>query len=190
MCADSAVRFRQAQRTDARAIARVHVDTWRTAYRGIVPDDYLRQLSYDRREDVWTSRLSDGEPSCRVYVAEDASGQVVGFADGGPERSGDPVYRGELYAIYVLAHFQHLGIGQTLVRLVATHLADHGMPSMLVWVLARNPARRFYAALGGREVRRRRLEVGGRTLVEIAFGWEDTAPLRSPRQLRHRSCHP
>ena len=47
-----------------------------------------------------------------VYVAENDAGEIVGFACGGPERSGDPVYTGELYGIYVLPEYHRRGIGR------------------------------------------------------------------------------
>ncbi len=48
----------EASYDDAPAIARVHVDTWRTTYRGIVPEDYLATLSYEKRESRWAQMLS------------------------------------------------------------------------------------------------------------------------------------
>lgn len=94
------IMIREAVAPDAAAIARVHVDCWRTTYAGIVPHDYLANLSYGRREQMWRDVLSAQQPATFVYVAEAADGQVVGFASGGPERSGHAVYTGELYAIY------------------------------------------------------------------------------------------
>jgi hypothetical protein len=37
--------LREATLKDVPVIARVHVDTWQTTYRGIVPDSYLAQLN-------------------------------------------------------------------------------------------------------------------------------------------------
>lgn len=48
---------REAQIADAEAIARAHVDTWRTAYQGLVPDEYLAWLSYEQREQFWRGHL-------------------------------------------------------------------------------------------------------------------------------------
>ena len=95
--------IREASPSDAAAIARVHVDSWRTTYAGIVPADYLANLSYTRREQFWRDILSTPTPSGCVYVAAQDTGEIVGFASGGPERSGNAIYRGELYAIYLLA---------------------------------------------------------------------------------------
>ena len=105
------VLMRKASIGDAAAIARVHVDSWRTTYAGIVRDEYLDSLAYSRREELWSEILVTGEPKQNVYVAEDASRKVVGFSWGGPERSGNPIYQGELYAIYLLDGHQRKGIG-------------------------------------------------------------------------------
>lgn len=170
--------IRSAQIADAPAIARVHVDGWRTTYRGIVPDDVLANLATERRERSWAGRLSKQDSAEFVYVAEDAAGDIVGFASGGPEREQDPVYTGELYAIYLLADQQGKGIGRLLTRAVTERLATMGHGAMLVWVLAKNPARHFYAALGGQPLREKPITMGGVTLTEVAYGWTDTRSLR------------
>ena len=48
---------------------------------------------------------------------------------------------------------------------------------MLVWVLAENPSRQFYEALGGQELGQQEITVGGATLVEVAYGWKDIGGL-------------
>ncbi len=90
---------REATHNDVAAMARVHVDTWRTAYRGIVPDELLANLSYEKRENGWHQILDNTSKDDNfTYVAEDESGKIVGFANGGVERAGDSVYQGELSA--------------------------------------------------------------------------------------------
>src|SRR5947208_11025988 len=87
------------------------------------------------------------------YVAEEETGGIVGIASGGRERSGDPVYLGELYGIYLLQGHQRQGIGRCLTQAIVERLAQLRIHSMLVWVLAANPSRGFYEALGGHVVR-------------------------------------
>ena len=170
--------IREATAADAPAIARVHVESWRTTYRGIVPDDVLANLSTARRAQFWVERLNKSDGLEFAYVVEDDVGAVIGFASGGPEREGDPVYTGELYAIYLLAGQQGRGIGRRLARRVAERLAAMGHDAMLVWVLAENPARHFYATLGGVPVREKAITIGDASLTEVAFGWTDTRALR------------
>ena len=174
----SNITIREARCDDVGGIARVHVEGWRTTYRGIVPDDFLAKLTYEDREQRWRNILCDEASSPIVYVAEDESGQIVGFASGGPERTGDPVYLGELYAVYLLESHRRQGIGRRLVFRVAERLYQYGLNSMLVWVLAANPARHFYESLQAQFVQTQPIEIGGVTLEEVAYGWPDILVLR------------
>ena len=170
--------IRPAIHTDAPAIARVHVDTWRVAYRGIVPDDYLDSLSYDTRAAFWARLISDPFTPSFVQVAEDDSAQIVGFVSGGPAPLDNPTYEGELYAIYVLPKAQGKGVGRALIRACAQTLKERGTTSMLLWVLKDNPsARAFYESLGGQLLNEQQFELGGATLTEVGYGWPDTDSL-------------
>ncbi|WP_322743720.1 GNAT family N-acetyltransferase [Vasconcelosia minhoensis] len=163
---------------DVPDIARVHVDTWRTTYRDIVPDEHLANLSYERRANGWHQILNHAsEDGNFTYVAEEF-GEIVGFANGGVERTGDPLYKGELTAIYIRQNHQGKGIGRCLVKAIAEKLSQLSIDSMLAWVLADNPACRFYAALGGKLVHEKELEISGKALIEVAYGWANTENLR------------
>ncbi len=172
------ITIRPARPEDAAGIAKVHVDTWRTTYSGIVPDDYLASLSYERHEQGWTRQIKEAaEGNIFIYVAEDNEGRIVGFVSGGPNRNPDPVYKGELYAIYILQAYQGLGIGRKLTLALAQSLFEAGLDSMILWVLAKNPARRFYESLGGQLVKSGQFEISGVTIEEVAYGWPDIRTL-------------
>jgi GNAT superfamily N-acetyltransferase len=110
--------------------------------------------------------------------ADHRSGELIGFAAAGPERSGHPVYRREVYAIYVLPSHQRRGVGRALMQAVAARLAAERSAAMLLWVLEANaPARRFYATLGGTVVGEQPIEIGGAILKEVAYGWLDVGAL-------------
>ena len=164
------ISIRPATPDDARAIANVQVHTWKTAYRGIIADDFLDTFAVDERTDRWSEILQ--RPEQGSFVAEIDSG-VIGFANGGPERDGREDYRGELYGLYVLPDWHGQGIGKRLVTTFADWLLGSGMAIMLVWTLADNPYRRFYERLGGEFVAERKIEIGDQKLVEVAYGWED-----------------
>lgn len=160
---------RPAEVEDAAAIAHVHVETWRTAYRGLLPADYLAALDQAGYEERWRRTLAGG--AGRVYVAED-EGRVVGFASGGQERAGEDGFAGELYAIYVLEGAKGRGHGRGLVQAVAQGLRDMRLDDMIVWVLQDNhPARRFYERLGGVYVRTQPITIGSAVLDEVSYGW-------------------
>jgi len=171
------MQIREATMADVTAIARVHVESWRTTYKGLLPDDYLANLTYEQREPLWREILSKPVDNNLVYVAEENAGNIVGFASGGPERSGDPVYTGEVYAIYLLERWQGQGIGRQLTITLVRQLIQRGLTSLLIWVLADNPSRRFYAALGGQQVRERLQMTGGIEVMDVAYGWLDARTL-------------
>ena len=136
--------IRPAQIDDARAMARVHVDTWRTTYVGIVPDEHLANLSYERCQANWIEHLANPHDETHAFVAEAPSGQIVAVTSGGPLREARAGLDGELYVLYVLKSFQGMGYGKLLVAQVTHDLASRGYHSLVVWVLKDNPARRFY----------------------------------------------
>lgn len=155
---------------DAIHIARVHVATWRTAYHGLLPDDFLASLNEELYEERWRRNLRDGRG--QVYVAEEDGG-VVGFASGGRERAGEAGFGGELYAIYVMEAAQHRGHGKRLVQAVVDGLRGMGFIDMIVWVLRDNPAaRQFYERLGGVYVRSQPITIGPALLQEVSYGWK------------------
>ena len=174
----NAVTVRPAIPEDLIGLARVHVDTWKTTYRGIVLDACLDALTYEgdvaRGFGRWLKQPAD---RWTYLVALDPSEFIVGFAVGGPGRDRDSDYGGELGAVYVLKSYQRAGVGKALVREVTRHLAQLGITSMIVWVLEANPYRRFYEKLGGIAAKRRVVPVTGTPLPEVGYGWKDTREL-------------
>ena len=167
------MQIREAASDDIPGIARVHVDTWRTAYVGIIPAEYLAGLTYERSEIRWREHLFREGSGRFVYVAEDA-GRIIASASGGPERDGMPGYDGELYGLYVLAACQRQGIGRELTQTVARRLAADGFKAMILWVLKDNlKARAFYEAMGGVLAGEKDINIGAANLVEVAYGWSD-----------------
>lgn len=164
------IKIRKAIVTDAKGIAKVHVDSWKTTYANIVPDEYLNNLSYESREQMWTNAIPYGG----VYVAESNEGLIVGFSKGGKERSGNyNGYDGELYAIYLLKEYQGKGIGTALVKPIIDDIKGMGLNSMVVLVLEENISRQFYESLGGRKIDTIEVEIGGKKFSELVYGWED-----------------
>jgi len=171
--------IREASVADAEGIARVKIATWRVAYAGIVPDSHLAGLEIREQTERMRERwLSHGPSSAATFVAE-SGGAVVGFATGGLQRDSTLVFDGELYAIYVLPEFQRQRIGHRFVLAVVERLVALGCTSMSVWVFAENPARRFYERLGGKDLgREKEIEIAGKGLTEVAYGWTDIGSLR------------
>ena len=174
------IHIRLATLADAPGIAKVNVDSWRSTYAGIVANDFLAALSYDRSTKKWADYLNDPETARNLYVAETDRGEIIGFVSAGPERAGDPAYHGEVYAIYLLKEAQGQGTGRKLIRAAMRGLQERGFTSMLLWVLKDNlPSRKFYEAVGGEYLREKPIEIGGQVLTEVAYGYRDLHALTS-----------
>lgn len=166
--------IREARLEDAADIAKVQIDTWRTTYQSIVPDDYLAGMSYEEREQKWATHLANPQDSYFAFVALDDAEKIVGFVHGGKYRESDPIYVGELHAIYILKEYQGKGVGRQLTQALVKRLLEIGIQSMILWVFAENhAARRFYEAMGGQLVKSNRFEISGAMIEEIAYGWTD-----------------
>ena len=169
--ATTPVEIRIATVEDARAIAHVHIASWKATYPGIVPQHYIESLRVEEFTDRWRDRLAT-QSEILIYVA-DADGGVCGFASGGPARAEMPGFSGELYAIYLTPESHSKGIGSRLFWAVAEHLERAGHAGMYVWVLEENPSQGFYQHMRGCRISTAEIEIGGKTLKEISFGWPD-----------------
>lgn len=181
---------RPAVLSDAPAVASVHVRTWQSAYRGLVPDSELDALSVEQRTAMWQRAIPRGG----VWVAL-VNGEVVGFVAVGPSDEPDAAFK--LYAIYVLPSAAGTGLGHGLAR-----AALKGQQDVILWVFEENPrARRFYEQLGFRADGTEKTEtIDGVELKEIRYRLTGSAgrtpaaapgahqgPLLSPRPARQSS---
>jgi ribosomal protein S18 acetylase RimI-like enzyme len=172
--------LRRARLTDAPALASVHLRSWAQSYRSLMPDAALdamtSQAALDRRAQFWHKLLHKGREI--VFVAVQG-GEVVGFASGttGTFLTDDFMADAEVFTLYLLNSAQGQGSGRALLRAMAAELAAQGAHSLLLWVLANNPARAFYEHLGGAVVGERQETVKGAVLEEVAYGWSDLRAL-------------
>jgi len=160
--------IRQASPDDALRIATIHVEAWRVAYRGIVPDEYLRSLSVERRHLGWRQILEVAEES--IWVAEDGE-RALGWISASRSRDVDAAQStGEIWAIYVDPVCWGKGVGRALFAAAEQDLRRGGFTEATLWVLKDNErALRFYTSIGlvhdpcGDRVE----HVGGKALVEV-----------------------
>ena len=164
--------IRRATVEDAHRVATIHVEAWRAAYRGVVPDSVLERQSVEKRQAFWSNQIGSG--SSHTLVAED-QGNVVGWIDFGKCRDADAQADSEVYAIYLEPMWFRRGIGSALWGSMLEQVRRDGQRRVAVWVLADNhPARRFYEAMGGKkdDVREKSELFGGFELREIRYWFE------------------
>ena len=142
------VKIRIADSNDVAVIAELHAQSWRSAYRGMLDDDYLDRRIFSERETLWAQRFQSPAPNQLVQVAQE-DGRVLGFACA---YGGDDAQWGTfLDNLHVSPESKRRGIGKALMQQVAVwSLERHPGAGMYLWVLESNsPAIRFYEQLGG-----------------------------------------
>ncbi|OBK50165.1 GNAT family N-acetyltransferase [Mycobacterium sp. 1081908.1] len=128
---------------DADEVARVQVRSWRSAYRGLIAQDFLDGLTPEFFADRYTfGRMGLRLPSTMVAVDGSA---IRGLATTGLCRETEFPNFGELMAIYVDPAHVRRGVGRLLMAAARARLRAAGVAGALLWVLEGNtPARRFY----------------------------------------------
>jgi hypothetical protein len=157
--------IRPAGAADAAAIAALHVASWRSAYRGMLPDAYLDGPIEAERAAYWQATLAQPAPGDAVLLAPGA-GFVAGFA--APD--GDAL----LDNLHVLPARRGGGLGAALLVAVARALAAGGARAMHLWVFDANAgARRFYERHGAVPTAQRVAELFGASVPETRLAWPD-----------------
>ncbi len=171
--------IREALALDAAAIGRVQVVTWQHTYRGIIDPELLSRLSAAQAAAQWLHWFfhHPADQVCQVVV--DDRGRVTGYAMGGIARTAKALQKGhaEIQVLYVAPEYQQQGHGREIVRSMARRFDRLGMRSLEIWVLAQNPACRFYEKLGGSLTARRQNRLGRQMLPEVCYAWPSLKPL-------------
>jgi ribosomal protein S18 acetylase RimI-like enzyme len=168
------IKIRAAKYDDSEALAQIQVDSYRSAYAGILPQSYLDAFSYEEQTQDWRDLLVQPQ-SFILLIAEGETGEVIGYALGHAGETALPPYDSELDALHVRRADQRQGAGRALITAMAQSLADEGAAAMMLWVLKQNPARALYERLGGQPLGHRSvtLDEGDTMADELAYGWDD-----------------
>ena len=119
--------------------SRVHWQTWREAYDGILPVEFQEQMTLDK------CRFYSQKYPENTLIALDAA-KVVGFVSYGDFRDLDK-RAGEIIALYVLKSYYGKGVGRQLME--AAFAALDGYQEIILWVLEDNKrAIAFYEKMG------------------------------------------
>lgn len=174
----AAVTIRDMTAGDAAAVATLHLESWKTAYRGILNDEYLDGVAAADRRAHWERRLNAPAPGSCGLIADMVS-QPVGFAY--LIADADPTRGTLLDNLHVTPGHRGTGIGRQLLASAAEEIARRGWPRKLhLWVFEANAgARRFYERQGARVVARTIYAAAdGGAYPAVCYGWEDAASLR------------
>lgn len=155
---------------DARAVAEIHIHTWRVAYASFVPADYLASLSVDHSEAMWQKCIAAQAPELLVAKHADA---LQGWISFGACRDDDaPKTEAEIWALYVSPSAWSTGAGRLLWLRAKERMLAQGFNTCALWVFPQNErAIKFYQRAGFVQdgAKPKDFELGGVPLQEIRF---------------------
>jgi L-amino acid N-acyltransferase YncA len=166
--------IREARRDDASVLARVHVTTWNATHGGLLG----RGPSYELRHGQWQTKLGTAPNRWFCYLAENPSGQVVGFATGQEYAEEESAFDARLEKIYLLADYQRVGLGRSLFTEVVRRHVREGRRAMLLFSQADNPSCAFFEALGGERL------LAPTGAFHGGYGWRDLPALEARLERR------
>src|SRR5258705_4236823 len=163
---------------DAAANARLHAESWRSAYRGMLSEEYLDHRVHHERAGLWQQRFSEQSEKPFFAILAETETELAGFACAFPDEH--PTYGAFLDNLHLVRQRTGQGIGRRLLTPVAERLlADERRGGLYLWVIEQNiRARRFYSQAGGLEVGRETLSMpDGSRVMEMRCYWPDPARL-------------
>ena len=164
--------MRAARRDDVPEIARIQMETWRTAYARFVPASVLDALSVERAVAAWGAAV-EAPPSAahRVLVATEQE-RTVGFVATGPSAEEDgEAGDAAIAALLVEPRWGRRGHGSRLLAATVDHLRADGMTRLVAWVPDGDRASAaFYSSAGWEwDGTARTLEADGGTVRETRW---------------------
>lgn len=133
------VSVRPAQPGDVPEIARIQVDTWRTAYQSILPAEVLESLSADTAVPAWTAAVTE-PPTQQHHVLVALEQQwLVGFAAVAPaddleQGDPDPDATALIGPILVEPRWGRRGHGSRLLAAAVDFARDDGQRRAIAWL--------------------------------------------------------
>lgn len=151
-------------RDDRQAVSHVYEESWKHAYKGIIPQSYLDSIPKGH----WCDAVDNQGRHTLIMLDNN---KIIGTSSYCASRLEYMQGYGEIISIYLLPEYCSKGFGKLLLQESVSGLKQMGYQNIFLWVLEQNyTARRFYEKFGFRE-NGRILEdsIGGKNLREIQY---------------------
>ena len=132
---------------DSKILGYIHCQSWISAYKTIIPDSILDDISVEKREKYFQKALSEKLEEDVLIFNES---NPVGFLTLGKCRDKDSDnFWGEIWGIQLLPSYWSQGIGTELINWGINELKNRAFTKISLWVLEENiNARKFYEKIG------------------------------------------
>lgn len=144
--------IRKATQNDISTLAAIHVSAWQTAYKNHMPQEYLNQISIEKRISNWQEWIDTPGPRTTFVIGDDEN--LIGFCIFGPvqkDKTNDlHTYsaEGEILSLNIHPENWRCGYGKQLCLAVIQESVQRQWKNLSLWTLKSNePAKRFYQTL-------------------------------------------
>lgn len=149
---------------DRYSISRVYEESWKYAYKGIIPKSFLDSI----KKGKWAKTIDNPKMHSLIMLDED---EIIGTVSYCSSRFSEMSNYGEIVSIYLLPDYIGKGYGKVLLKAAINKLVGMGFSDIFLWVLEENKnARHFYEKfvfkLSGRYLND---SIGGKALREIQY---------------------
>ena len=165
------IKIRNIKKEDIPQVVDIQIRAWRTAYKGIIDDNYLANMNPEEK-----IKMREKDYNENKFIVAEINNEIVGFC-----RYTDNINKTpetleadcELRALYVKPEVKHNGIGKKMFQYAVNEFKHMGKTKMVLWCLKDNAlARRFYEKMGGIIIKERLIHIGNRDYQEVAFEYD------------------
>lgn len=162
--------IRQANKLDSYNIAKLIVSSWQTAYKGLIDDSFLNNMSVEIITKNWEINIESQNENNNIYVYEKEN-RILGIIRFGRPDDTTTNYNAEIHVLYVEPSLKRNGIGTKLFNFAKDYFISKNATNMIIWCLKTNlPSIKFYEKMGGKIVSTRKAVINNIELEE--FGLE------------------
>lgn len=163
--------IRNIREEDISSVVDIQISGWKTAYKGIIDDDYLNSMDRDKKIEKRKRDYKDNG-----FIVAELNKKIVGFCryiDSNKFSNDIENIDCELLAIYVKPDMKYKGIGTKLVQFVIDEFKRKNKTKMIIWCLKDNePSKKFYKKMGGKILIERNVEIGNKTYSEVGIVYD------------------
>lgn len=164
--------IRSANIDDAEKIADIKIEGWQTAYKGIIDDNFLNNMSLEKETEKRRINIENG---VNIFVAE-IDGEVVGFClyrDYNENLDKYPEADCEVTSLYVRNKLRRKCIGKKLFQSILEKFRAEGKKKMILGCLKENyPSRAFYEKMGGKVLCYDEIEFGNKKYGLVLYEYD------------------
>ena len=164
------ITIRKASPDDAYNYAVCHISCFQTAYKGIVPDEYLNNMLAEKEQRVEKYRKNLADPGDCTYFCILSAERMIGFLIINKSRGAENEAVCWIWAVYLIEEFRGKGYGKEMLGFAIKELMRVNPREIFLWVFEENHrARRFYEKYGFRFDGTKREMTYGKPLVELRY---------------------